>query len=64
MIAGLWGEEALRSEQPLSATLKDGVWHVVGTFPPLPASGILYGGPAELYISQQDGRILSVHKNE
>jgi NTF2 fold immunity protein of polymorphic toxin system component len=49
----LFGEANTDMERPLVATLKDGIWTVVGTMPPHHL-----GGVAELHISKKDGKIL------
>jgi hypothetical protein len=49
----IFGEANTAMERPLVATLKEGVWTVVGTMPPHHL-----GGVAELHISKKDATIL------
>lgn len=51
----IYGKEQIESEQPFRATLKNGVWTVVGTLPEGAA-----GGTAVAEIAQVDGRILRI----
>jgi hypothetical protein len=53
VLSPIYGESKIKAEAPFVATLKDGVWTVVGT---LPAG--LKGGVAEIEISKATGTIL------
>lgn len=55
VLAPIYGAEKIRSEAPFVATLRDGVWTVVGTLPPG-----FEGGVAEIDISKAQGTILRV----
>ena len=52
ILAPIYGVEQIKGERPFTATLKDGVWTVVGS-PPKTA----FGGAAVVEISKKDGRI-------
>ena len=49
----IYGEDVIAGEQPLVASLRDGVWYVVGTLPER-----TLGGVAETRIQKRDARIL------
>ena len=51
----IYGEAKIKSEQPFSAKLRNGVWIVTGAIPP----GV-EGGVAEIRISKSNGTILTV----
>lgn len=51
----IYGEEHIKSELPLSASLKNDIWIVTGHLP----SGMV-GGVAEVKISKRTGEILDV----
>jgi NTF2 fold immunity protein of polymorphic toxin system component len=56
----VYGKRQIESEEPFNATLKDGVWIVRGTLPcPDPKTSCI-GGVAEVKISKDDARILSM----
>jgi hypothetical protein len=50
------GKQVIDSEKPYIATLKGGIWTVVGTFHHLPGDAV--GGVAIAEISKRDGTIL------
>jgi hypothetical protein len=56
----IFGEKQIAQERPFVATLKDGVWTVVGSLPTPPPGFAVKGGVAEIEISKQDGRVLRV----
>lgn len=51
----IYGEEQIKSELPLAASLKGDIWTVTGSLPPGMA-----GGVAEVQISKKTGEILGV----
>jgi|SRR5882724_3845252 len=51
----IYGEGKIKNEKPYKATLNEGIWHVEGTLP----KGHL-GGVAEIKISKQDAKIISI----
>lgn len=55
VLSPIYGEHKIKSEAPYIATLKDGVWTVIGTLPPG-----MKGGVAEIEISKINGMILRV----
>jgi hypothetical protein len=58
LIKAHYGEEELKGELPLTATLSNGVWIVKGTLP----KGWV-GGVAVVKISKADARIHQLNKN-
>ena len=56
----IYGESHIMAEQPFVATLKDGVWTVVGTLP----RPYTQGGVAMARIAKRDGRILFVKHSQ
>lgn len=56
VLDAIYGEKQIASERPFSATLRDGIWSVVGTLP----KGARNGGVAEIKISKAKGCIISV----
>jgi hypothetical protein len=55
----VYGEKQIESERPFTATLKNGVWTVTGTFRcPEGTPASCAGGVAEVRISKDDARIL------
>jgi hypothetical protein len=52
----IYGEKTVVSERPFKATLKDGVWTVVGTLPPQ-----YLGGTAVGRLSKADGPDTATH---
>lgn len=59
----IYGKELIEKEKPFNATLKEGVWNVVGTLP-CPKNKVCLGGVAEVQISQEDGKILKLIHSE
>ena len=55
VLVSIYGEESIKSQRPLSASLENGVWTVVGT---INTKG--HGGVAEIDISKTTGQILRV----
>jgi len=55
----IYGKEEIESEKPYQATLKDGIWYVIGSLP----EGWL-GGVAEVEISKDDGCIIRISHGE
>ena len=55
ILVPIYGEELIKSERPFRATLKEGIWTVVGTLPQRFA-----GGAAVVRLAKADGRILFV----
>jgi hypothetical protein len=55
VLTPIYGAEAVKQERPFTASLKDGVWTVVGS---LPRGAV--GGVAIIEISSKDGRIQRV----
>ena len=55
VLTPIYGAEAVKHERPFTASLKDGVWTVVGS---LPRGGV--GGVALVEISRKDGRVQRV----
>jgi len=53
VLVGAYGEKIIKSERPLVATLKDGVWIVGGTLP----KGMM-GGVAYIYLAKKTGRVV------
>jgi hypothetical protein len=51
----IYGEETIRRELPLKASLTDEVWTVSGTLPERSA-----GGTAEIRLCQRNGLVLSI----
>jgi hypothetical protein len=62
VLVPVYGEKQIRSELPLTATLKNGVWTVTGTLRCPDGKGgtttSCDGGVAEVRISKNDARIL------
>ena len=56
----VYGKRQIESEEPFNATLKDGVWIVRGTLPCPDPQTVCKGGVAEVKISKDDARILSM----
>jgi hypothetical protein len=56
----VYGEKQIQSEQPFTAKLKKGVWSVQGTLHCPDGKANCFGGVAEIQISKDDGRILSM----
>ena len=59
ILSNIYGSDNIASEQPLRATLKNGVWTVTGT---LQKRAI--GGTAIILIRMQDGQVLHVCHGE
>lgn len=55
ILAPIYGADRIKSERPFTATLKDGIWTVVGSLP----RGTL-GGVAIAEIAKSDGRVQRV----
>ena len=55
ILSPVYGEKAIREQQPYQVTLKDGKWTVDGTAPP----GFV-GGRFHIVILQRDGRVLEI----
>ena len=55
VLTPIYGEEAVKHQRSFAATLKDGVWTVVGALP----HGAV-GGVAPVEMSSKDGRVLRV----
>ncbi len=55
----IYGADQMKREMPLKATLRSGVWRVVGTW-----KGPGFGGNAEIEICRSNGRVLSVIHGE
>ncbi len=55
VLSAIYGEKQIKSEEPFSAKLQNGVWTVSGTI----AEGV-EGGVAEIKISKRTGTIISV----
>lgn len=53
----VWGKDKVTSELPLHASMKNGVWTVVGDFHP---HGGKVGGELIVQVNKKDGRILSL----
>jgi NTF2 fold immunity protein len=68
VLAPVYGEKHVEAERPFTATLKDGVWTVTGTFrcPDGKAgpTASCDGGVAEVRISKNDARILYMMHGE
>ena len=60
----VYGEKQIESERPFTAKLKDGVWTVYGTLRCPDGKGgtttSCLGGAAEVQISKDDARVLSM----
>jgi hypothetical protein len=56
----VYGKRQIESEEPFNATLKDGVWIVRGNLPCPDPKTSCEGGVAEVKISKNDARILSM----
>lgn len=54
----IYGKEQIESEKPYSASLKDGIWYVIGSLPEGP------GGVAEAEIAKENGCILRISHGE
>jgi hypothetical protein len=52
VLTPIYGADTIKRERPFTATLKDGVWTVVGS-----PQGGAFGGAALVEISKKDGRI-------
>lgn len=57
VLTPIYGEKQIKSEEPLNAQLKGGVWIITGT----PPKGMALGGVAEIRISKRTGEILFVN---
>jgi hypothetical protein len=62
-LKGIYGEKTIQSEEPFTASLAKGVWHVVGTLYCTDQQGKrvtdgCVGGTAQADIRQSDGRVL------
>ncbi len=51
----LYGKRQIASDRPYRVTLRDGIWHVTGSLPPLTP-----GGVAEADIRRHDGKVLRI----
>jgi hypothetical protein len=60
VLTPVYGKRQIESEEPFNATLKDGVWIVRGTLPCPDPKTSCKGGVAEVKISKNDARILSM----
>jgi NTF2 fold immunity protein len=56
ILSPVYGEKAIREQQPYQVTLKDGKWTVDGTVAP-PGH---FGGRFHIVILQVDGRVLEI----
>jgi len=56
----IYGEQKIQGEKPFHATLKRGVWTVIGSMPPSRPGVKMHGGVALARISKADGRVLQV----
>ena len=56
VLVPVYGEDQIVSQEPLIATLREGIWFVRGTFKASGAGSV--GGVAEIEISKRDGTIL------
>jgi NTF2 fold immunity protein of polymorphic toxin system component len=56
ILSPVYGEKAIREQQPYQVTLKDGKWTVDGTATP-PGH---FGGRFHIVILQSDGRVLEI----
>jgi hypothetical protein len=56
----VYGKEHIESEEPFTAKLKNEVWTVQGTLHCPDGKANCFGGVAEVQISKDDARILSV----
>ena len=56
ILSPVYGEKAIREQQPYQVTLKDGEWTVDGTAAP-PGH---FGGRFHIVILQVDGRVLEI----
>jgi hypothetical protein len=64
VLISIYGEEQIRSELPLKAILKNGVWLVEGSTPPYVLGHQFKGGVAVAEIAKEDGRIIRVSHGE
>ena len=55
ILSPVYGEKAIREQQPYQVTLKDGKWTVDGTIPP-----DFVRGSFHIVILQRDGRVLEI----
>jgi len=56
----IYGERKIQGEKPFHASLKRGVWTVIGSMPPSRPGVKMHGGVALARISKADGRVLQV----
>ena len=61
----VYGKKQIESEQPFTATLKDGVWSVFGTLWCSDGHGgrtqDCVGGVAQIKLRERDGKVLSLY---
>jgi hypothetical protein len=55
----IYGQKVVDSEEPFTATRKNDLWTVFGSFG-CPPEEVCVGGPVTVTLSAKDGRILSV----
>lgn len=58
--APIYGEAAIRKEEPFHASLKNDIWTVTGFLPAPPPGMESVGGVALAEIAKKDGRIIRV----
>jgi hypothetical protein len=56
----IYGKEQIEKEKPFKATLKNGVWYVMGSLPEPPEGEVVRGGVAEAEINKEDGKIIRI----
>ena len=56
ILEAIYGEKEITAEEPFTATLKNDIWTVVGSFP----KGERFGGVATIKVSKANGRVISV----
>jgi hypothetical protein len=59
-----FGKKKIESEEPLRASLKDGIWTVLGTMPPADPGAVRIGGVVSVRLAEADGRVLEVSHGE
>jgi hypothetical protein len=59
ILISIYGEEAIRREEPLTAELRGDMWEVMGTLH-CPAESICNGGVVEISIVRADGRVIRI----
>lgn len=56
----IYGKKHIKGEKPYNTILKNGVWHVSGSFPKATNGGIRVGGVAVAEIAKNDGHIIRI----